>query len=129
MSNLTTSNVSTLWFTATEDAADNERAMNATLPLFGIAGILVLAFCLAATLSTDCVRSKPLVALFGVVSTCMGTGMAFGICMYAGVRFSTICYVVPFLMLGKKKKIKIKSQSIQLIFLAFWPGADRKISC
>ncbi|KAF0290223.1 Patched domain-containing protein 3 [Amphibalanus amphitrite] len=67
--------------------------------MFATVAIMVM-FCIVTSMMGDCVRSKPLVGLLGVVSATLATGTAFGLLMYCGLPFIGINLAAPFLMLG-----------------------------
>ncbi|CAG0922467.1 unnamed protein product, partial [Notodromas monacha] len=77
-----------------------QKNTNSVVPFMGVAAIIILGFCAGTSMMGDCVRSKPFLALQGVLSAMMATGAAFGLCSYAGVLFAGMNMAAPFLMLG-----------------------------
>lgn len=65
---------------------------------------IMIAFCVLTSMMGDCVRSKPVVGLLGVVSAVLATGTAFGLLMYCGLPFIGINLAAPFLMLGEYRQ-------------------------
>ena len=78
-----------------------DEAQNEAAPLFGIAFIVLVTFTVCACVMFDSVRSKPWVAVGGLVAALLGTASSVGVMSAAGVKFVGVVVVMPFLMLGK----------------------------
>merc|ERR1719204_2821422 len=51
-------------------------------------------------MTTDWVKSKPLLGFCSVASAMLGTGTAWGFCLYVGIPFAGVNLTTSFLMLG-----------------------------
>ena len=78
-----------------------DEAQNEATPLFGIAFIVLITFTMCASLMFKSVRSKPWVALGGLVAALLGIVSSVGVMSAAGVKFASIVVVMPFLILGE----------------------------
>ncbi|KAA0200939.1 hypothetical protein HAZT_HAZT005244 [Hyalella azteca] len=83
--------------TAELEFQENTRSV---LPYFLGTFFVMVTFCLATVSMGDCVRSKTLLGLAGIISAALATSTAFGVLIYYGVTFIGINLAAPFLMLG-----------------------------
>ena len=74
---------------------------NSIMPYFALNVIVMVVFCVASSLMSDWVRSKPYLGVLGVFSATLGTCTAFGFCARLGIPFIGINLAILFLMLGK----------------------------
>ena len=88
-------------FTSLTLERELEKNTASVIPYFSLNIGLMIGFCVITCMMTDWVKSKPLLGLFGVISSIMATLSAFGFCMYVGVPFIGINLAAPFLMLGR----------------------------
>ena len=77
------------------------------LPYFRYATFVVIVFVMITCSTTDWVRSKPVLAIFGLIVAVMGTAAAFGLIMFFDAKFVTVNICSPFLMMGKTFIIKL----------------------
>jgi len=86
---------------STRSAEDEiNRATKEDIPLFGVAFVLMLLYCAFALGKMNPLQSKALLGLSGIISILLAMIMAFGICGYLGVYWSSAVVAVPFLVLG-----------------------------
>ena len=78
----------------------------------------MVAFCVMTCMTTDWVKSKPLLGFCSVASAMLGTGTAWGFCLYIGIPFAGVNLTTSFLMLGKESIISpnLLSYSSMIIF-------------
>ncbi|KAF2366095.1 Protein patched/dispatched [Trinorchestia longiramus] len=83
--------------TAELEFQENTRSV---LPYFIGTFFVMVTFCLVTVTMGDCVRSKTLLGLAGIISAVLATTTAFGFLIYCGMPFIGINMAAPFLMLG-----------------------------
>ena len=81
---------------------DNSSGVQIILNNFSYEIALMVIFCVMTCMTTDWVKSKPLIGFCGVASAMLGTLTAFGFCLYIGIPFAGVNMVASFLMLGKE---------------------------
>ena len=81
----------------------NELEYNTTsvIPYFIVTVGGMLLFCMMSLSMGDCVRTKFWMGIPGIIVTALSCVTSFGIMIYMRVPLIGICYVIPFLMLGK----------------------------
>lgn len=89
------------FFTSRTLENELENNTNSVIPYFGVTVIIMLTFCLLTVTMGDCVRSKTLLGLLGVLCAGLSCVAAFGFLIYIGVPFIGINMAAPFLMLGE----------------------------
>ena len=77
-----------------------ERNARDVFPLIAILVALLATFSVVSCISTDCVRSKPLLAVLGVFSAIVAEMSSFGLVLHFGIPFVDIVASNPFLILG-----------------------------
>ena len=76
--------------------------------------IPVTALIIFSTLSfmtTDPITSKPVLGIFGVISTGLSLGAAFGLLLMIGFRFTAMLTAVPLLVFGNKSQYQSPKQT------------------
>uniref|UniRef100_A0A2P2HXT6 Patched domain-containing protein 3-like n=1 Tax=Hirondellea gigas TaxID=1518452 RepID=A0A2P2HXT6_9CRUS len=92
--------LTTTFFTSRTLEHELENNTNSVVPYFGVTVGIMLVFCLLTVSMGDCVRSKTLLGIVGVLCAGMSCVAAFGLLIYLGVPFIGINMAAPFLMLG-----------------------------
>ncbi|KAF2366096.1 Protein patched/dispatched [Trinorchestia longiramus] len=88
------------FFTSRTLETELENNTHSVIPYFGVTVAIMLLFCLVTVSMSDCVRSKTLLGLTGVICAGLSCVAAFGLLIYMGVPFIGINMAAPFLMLG-----------------------------
>ena len=78
-----------------------QEALGSVIPLFAITYLVLLVFALLSCLMFDWVRSKPFVAISGLVAAAMGVVSAMGLLSFVGVPFASVIGTMPFLIMGE----------------------------
>lgn len=78
-----------------------EENTSAIVPYYLFTFILMGLFSIATCMTSDSVKSKPLLGLVCIISASTATVAAFGLCMYCGVKFIGLNLAAPFLMISK----------------------------
>ncbi|KFO30816.1 patched domain-containing protein 3 [Fukomys damarensis] len=87
-------------FTSLSRQLEFEVTSKTVIPLFHLAYLLVILFAVTSCFRLDCIRSKVLVAVFGVSSAVLAVVSSFGLMLHIGVPFVIIVKNSPFLILG-----------------------------
>ncbi|CAL4066460.1 unnamed protein product [Meganyctiphanes norvegica] len=87
-------------FTSRTLETELENNTNSVIPFFGVTITVMVLFTCTSVMSGDCVRTKPWLGFFGIVSAAMAVFASFGFLIYLGVEFIGINMAAPFLMLG-----------------------------
>lgn len=82
-----------------------DQNVRSIMPYFIATVPMMVFFSIISTFTTDWVRSKLIVSIFGVVSAFMAFGCGFGFLIYLGVPVIGINMVIPFLILGKESNL------------------------
>ena len=77
-----------------------QRNARDVIPLIAILVVLLATFSVVSCMSTDCVRSKPLLGVLGVFSAIIAEISSFGLVLLFGIPFVDIVASNPFLILG-----------------------------
>ncbi|XP_018014148.1 patched domain-containing protein 3 isoform X2 [Hyalella azteca] len=93
-------NVIVTFFTSRTLETELENNTHSVIPYFGLTVAIILVFCLLTVMMGDCVRSKTLLGLAGILCAGLSCAAAFGLLIYIGVPFIGINMAAPFLMLG-----------------------------
>ena len=99
--------ISVARFTAHSIEDELARNVGAVQPLFGIMFATLVGFSVVSCMSTDWVRSKPLLGLLGVISSGLAVVSGFGLVLHCGKPFVDIVALSPFLILGKLLSVDI----------------------
>jgi len=86
------------YYSLVSEQEDNTQKV---MPYFSVTIFLMCLFTVLTALSSDWVKAKPWVALFGIVAANLGTLAAFGFLCHVGATCIGICLSVPFIMLGR----------------------------
>ena len=78
-----------------------EGSLGSIIPLFVGAYNVLAIFAVISCLMFDPVRSKPWVAMSGMVAAALGIGSTIGLMSAAGVKFASVVGTMPFLIIGK----------------------------
>ncbi|XP_023209847.1 patched domain-containing protein 3-like [Centruroides sculpturatus] len=70
------------------------------LPFTGIVAVVIMIFSSISCMSSDWIRSKPLLGIFACVSAILAIVAAFGFAMLCGLTYVDINIALPFLILG-----------------------------
>ncbi|KAA0200941.1 hypothetical protein HAZT_HAZT005246, partial [Hyalella azteca] len=92
-------NVIVTFFTSRTLETELENNTHSVIPYFGLTVAIILVFCLLTVMMGDCVRSKTLLGLAGILCAGLSCAAAFGLLIYIGVPFIGINMAAPFLML------------------------------
>lgn len=87
-------------FTSRTLETELENNTNSVIPFFGVTITVMVLFTCTSVMSGDCVRTKPWLGLFGIISAVLAVLASFGFLIYIGVEFIGINMAAPFLMLG-----------------------------
>jgi len=89
-------------FAVTDKSIEEELSFNidSSLGRVPISIFLVLTFSVYSCLSTDWVRSKPLIGVLSLVIAILSAASATGLCMYCGVKWQAINLITVFLLIG-----------------------------
>lgn len=100
-------NLVVTFFTSRTLETELEENTNSVVPYFGLTVGIMLVFCLISVTMGDCVRSKTLLGLAGILCAGLSCIAAFGLLIYIGVPFIGINMAAPFLMLGEYSKMPV----------------------
>ncbi|KAI8479825.1 Patched domain-containing protein 3 [Branchiostoma belcheri] len=70
------------------------------IPRFSITFTVLITFSILSCMMLDMVRTKPWLGMLGVVSAGMAVVSSMGLCLYCGVRFTSVVASMPFLIVG-----------------------------
>ncbi|XP_078668839.1 patched domain-containing protein 3-like [Branchiostoma floridae x Branchiostoma belcheri] len=70
------------------------------IPRFSITFTVLITFSIFSCMMLDMVRTKPWLGMLGVVSAGMAVVSSMGLCLYCGVRFTSVVASMPFLIVG-----------------------------
>ena len=93
----------TYFYTSITFDEELEKSYIAVIPKFAAAFVILLLFCMLSTMSSDCVYSKPWVALASAVGAFMATITACGFLVACGWEVFTLIGMTPFIAIGKGK--------------------------
>ena len=85
---------------------------------------IMVAFCVMTCMTTDWVKSKPLLGFCSVASAMLGTVTAWGFCLYGGIPFIGVNLTTSFLMLGKKSIFYPKHWAVTNMYIFSGIGVD-----
>ncbi|CAG0901201.1 unnamed protein product, partial [Darwinula stevensoni] len=90
-----------MYFYSTRIATDQlDRGFNAVFPFVAAAIIILIGFSTLCLVTLDPVKSKPMLAIMGVVSAAIATLASMGFLIYIQIPFIGLNKVAPFLILG-----------------------------
>ena len=86
----------------TDRSFDDEvsRILIDDIPILGLALITMLTYLMIILGKISCIGARPWLALSAVFVMICALGMGFGISMFLGTTFNTICALVPYILLG-----------------------------
>ncbi|CAH1261352.1 PTCHD3 [Branchiostoma lanceolatum] len=70
------------------------------VPRFSITFTVLITFSVLSCMMLDMVRTKPWLGMLGVLSAGMAVVASLGLCLYCGVRFTSVVASMPFLIVG-----------------------------
>ncbi|XP_019633705.1 PREDICTED: patched domain-containing protein 3-like [Branchiostoma belcheri] len=70
------------------------------IPRFSITFTVLITFSIFSCMMLDMVRTKPWLGMLGVVSAGMAVVSSMGLCLYCGVKFTSVVASMPFLIIG-----------------------------
>ncbi|CAH1265729.1 PTCHD3 [Branchiostoma lanceolatum] len=91
------------------------------MPYLAVSGGLLIVFAVGSCTMTDCVLTKPWVALVGVMSAGLAVASSVGLVLLCGETFPTHVAMVPFLLLG----IGVDDM---FIMIASWRKTDPRLA-
>lgn len=88
------------YFASRSIADELKIKMDACIPYIPMTGFIMISACMALLWMSDCIRSKPLIGLIGIISASMSAGASFGFLIYCGAVYTRLNVVAIFLVLG-----------------------------
>ncbi|RXG57189.1 Patched domain-containing protein 3 [Armadillidium vulgare] len=87
------------YFASRSIADELKIKMDACIPYIPMTGFIMITACMALLWMSDCIRSKPLIGLIGIISASMSAGASFGFLIYCGAVYTRLNVVAIFLVL------------------------------
>ncbi|XP_035690894.1 patched domain-containing protein 3-like [Branchiostoma floridae] len=87
--------------TSSQSLEEELSALTARIiPRFSITFTVLITFSILSCMMLDVVRTKPWLGMLGVLSAGMAVVSSMGLCLYCGVRFTSVVASMPFLIVG-----------------------------